>query len=104
MHDPIGVSGVHAVPKTLHSHGFFTPLRISPHWHAFGSATRRPGTRKCASASKAAYAARSFRPLWGIDPRPLHSKYSRGSKTSRITSIAFGFPSRHTAREYWFSI
>jgi len=40
MHVPIGRSGVHAVPKTLHSHGLMTPLSTSPHWHAFGSATR----------------------------------------------------------------
>ncbi|MCW2890128.1 MAG: hypothetical protein JWL58_6990, partial [Streptosporangiaceae bacterium] len=44
MQVPIGVSGVQAVPKTLHSHGFSTPLSTSPHWHAFGSATRTPGT------------------------------------------------------------
>ena len=44
MHVPIGRSGVHAVPKTLHSQGLITPLSTSPHWHAFGSATRTPGT------------------------------------------------------------
>ncbi len=44
MHVPIGRSGVQAVPKTLHSHGLITPFRTSPHWHAFGSATRTPGT------------------------------------------------------------
>jgi hypothetical protein len=38
MHVPIGVSGVHAVPNTLHSHGLITPLSTSPHWQAFGSA------------------------------------------------------------------
>ena len=31
MHVPIGVSGVHAVPKTLHSQGLSTPLSTSPH-------------------------------------------------------------------------
>ena len=41
---PIGVSGVQAVPNTLHSHGLMTPFSTSPHWHAFGSATRTPGT------------------------------------------------------------
>ena len=51
MHVPIGVSGVHAVPKTLHSHGRSTPLSTSPHWQAFGSATRTPGTEKIRSAS-----------------------------------------------------
>ena len=44
MHVPIGRSGVQAVPNTLHSHGLITPLSTSPHWHAFGSATRTPGT------------------------------------------------------------
>ena len=44
MHVPIGRSGVQAVPKTLHSQGLMTPFSTSPHWHAFGSATRTPGT------------------------------------------------------------
>ena len=44
MQVPIGVSGVQAVPNTLHSQGLSTPLSTSPHWHAFGSATRTPGT------------------------------------------------------------
>ena len=39
----MGVSGVQAVPKTLHSHGLITPFSTSPHWHALGSATRTPG-------------------------------------------------------------
>ena len=43
MHVPIGVSGVQAVPNTLHSHGLITPFNTSPHWHAFGSATRTFG-------------------------------------------------------------
>ena len=44
MHVPMGVSGVHAVPNTLHSQGLMTPFSTSPHWHAFGSATRTPGS------------------------------------------------------------
>ena len=36
MQVPIGRSGVHAVPKTLHSHGLITPFSTSPHWQAFG--------------------------------------------------------------------
>ncbi len=52
MQVPIGRSGVHAVPKTLHSHGLITPLSTSPHWQAFGSATRTPGTEKRSSASQ----------------------------------------------------
>ena len=43
MHVPMGVSGVQAVPNTLHSHGLMTPLSTSPHWQALGSATRTPG-------------------------------------------------------------
>ena len=54
MHVPIGRSGVQAVPNTLHSHGLMTPLSTSPHWHAFGSATRTPGTAKRSSASRSA--------------------------------------------------
>ena len=51
MHVPIGRSGVHAVPNTLHSNGLMTPLSTSPHWQALGSATRMPGTLKRSSAS-----------------------------------------------------
>ena len=60
MQVPIGVSGVHAVPNTLHSHGLSTPLSTSPHWHALGSATRPPGISKIRSASKAAYSLRTL--------------------------------------------
>ena len=74
MHDPIGVSGVHAVPNTLHSQGFFTPFKISPHWQAFGSAMRNPGTLNFSSASNAAYLDRKRMPLCAIDPSPRHSK------------------------------
>gem|GEM_PF-3910213 len=34
MQVPIGVSGVQAVPNTLHCQGLRTPLRISPHLQA----------------------------------------------------------------------
>jgi len=54
MQVPMGVSGVHAVPNTLHSHGLMTPLRTSPHWQAFGSATRTPGVEYLSSASHSA--------------------------------------------------
>ena len=54
MQVPIACSGVQAVPKTLHSQGLITPFSTSPHWHAFGSATRTPGTSKRSSASKSA--------------------------------------------------
>ena len=54
MHVPIGVSGVQAVPKTPHSHGSSAPCSTSPHWQAFGSATRRPGMVNSRSASNAA--------------------------------------------------
>ena len=54
MHVPIGRSGVQAVPNTLHSQGLITPLSTSPHWQAFGSATRTPGTLKRRSASRSA--------------------------------------------------
>ena len=54
MQVPIGRSGVQAVPNTLHSHGLMTPFSTSPHWHAFGSATRTPGTSQRFSASRSA--------------------------------------------------
>src|SRR5262249_32812254 len=100
MQEPIGVSGVQAVPKTLHSQGFFTPFKISPHWQAFGSATRRPGTANFNSASNSLYFALSFNPLWAIEPSPRHSKYSRGSKTSQIAASALALPVRATKRAY----
>ena len=34
MHDPIGVSGVQAVPNSLQSVGRFTPRKIAPHSQA----------------------------------------------------------------------
>ena len=54
MQVPIGRSGVHAVPKTLHSNGLITPLRTSPHWQAFGSAMRTLGMAYRRSASRSA--------------------------------------------------
>ena len=74
MQVPIGVSGVHAVPNTLHSHGLSTPLSTSPHWHAFGSATRTPGTENSRSASIAAYFSRTRSAECEMNPRPRHSK------------------------------
>ena len=41
MHEPIGFSGVHTVPNTLQSVGFFTPRRMAPHSHALLSGTER---------------------------------------------------------------
>ena len=79
MQVPIGVSGVHAVPNTLHSHGLSTPLSTSPHWHAFGSATRTPGISKIRSASNAAYSSRTCSAECEMNPRPRHSKYGRSS-------------------------
>ena len=67
MQVPIGRSGVHAVPKTLHSQGLIAPTRTSPHWHAFGSSTRVPGSSKRASASHSASSGRSLRAL-SLDP------------------------------------
>ena len=93
MQVPIGRSGVHAVPNTLHSHGLMTPLSTSPHWHAFGSAMRTPGTAKRSSASSSAYASESLRPLWEMKPSPRHSKCGRSANTSAITSSARRLPS-----------
>lgn len=55
MQVPMGVSGVQAVPNTLHSQGFKTPLRISPHLQALWSATLRLGMVNLSSASNWAY-------------------------------------------------
>ena len=45
MQEPMGVSGVHAVPKTRQSVGFFTPRRIAPHSQALLSGTVRSAMR-----------------------------------------------------------
>ena len=34
MQEPIGVSGVHTVPNSLHSVGVLTPRRVAPHSQA----------------------------------------------------------------------
>src|SRR3954449_9973067 len=76
MHVPIGRSGVHAVPNTLHSHGLMTPFSTSPPRQAFGSATRTPGTLLLSSASQSAYASDSFSPLCEMKPMPRHASSS----------------------------
>ena len=103
MQVPIGVSGVHAVPNTLHSHGFRTPLSTSPHWQALGSATRTPGTENSRSASISAYFSRTRSAECEMNPSPRHSKCGRSSKTSAIASNARVLPSHGTTRLYWFS-
>ena len=103
MHVPIGVSGVHAVPKTLHSHGLSTPLSTSPHWHAFGSATRTPGIANCSSASNSAKSSCSRSALCEMNPSPRHSKCGRSANTSPISASAAGLPCSGTTRVYWFS-
>ena len=50
MHDPIGVRGVHAVPKIVQSVGFLTPRMIAGHWHAAFSGTGRNCIEKRRSA------------------------------------------------------
>src|SRR6266700_6105322 len=88
MQVPIGVSGVHAVPNPLHSHGLSTPLSTSPHWQAFGSATRTPGTWNSTSASNAAKSGRTLSAECVMKPSPRHSKYGRRSEehTSELQS------------------
>ena len=103
MQVPIGVSGVHAVPNTLHSQGFSTPLSTSPHWQALGSATRTPGTSNSSSASNAAYSGRTRMAEWEMKPSPRHSKYGRSSMTWLIAVRAARLPSHGTTRVYWFS-
>src|ERR1700683_3717369 len=103
MHVPIGVSGVQAVPNTLHSHGLSTPLSTSPHWHAFGSATRTPGTLNSSSASQAANSSLTFNARGERKPRPRHSKYGRNSMVWPIALSAVRLLFQGTTREYWFS-
>lgn len=54
MHEPIGLSGVQALPNSLQSVGFFTPRKIAGHLQLFTSATLRGLSAKRFSASKAA--------------------------------------------------
>ena len=103
MQVPMGDSGVQAVPNTLHSQGRSAPLSTSPHWHALGSATRRPGTPKRASASQSASPGARARALWAMNPRPRHSKWGRSTNASRISSSPRRLPAPVTARRYWFS-
>jgi hypothetical protein len=58
MHEPMGFSGVHTVPKTLQSRGCFTPRRMAPHSQALLSATEAVCRSKRRSASKVAKASR----------------------------------------------
>ena len=99
MHVPIGVSGVQAVPNTLHSHGLSTPLSTSPHWHAFGSATRTPGHGEdplgVELRVRLAHLQRRVRDE--AQARATRST-ARSSMTSSITSSARGLPSHGTTR------
>ena len=70
MHVPMGVSGVQAVPNTLHSQGLMTPLSTSPHWQAFGSATRTPGIGIALLGVEGREPGRSLRALWEMKPEP----------------------------------
>ncbi len=103
MQVPIGRSGVQAVPKTRHSHGLIAPISTSPHWQAFGSSTRLPGSSKRASASQSASSGLRRSALRSIQPRPRHSNVSRSSIVSSSAASARGLPSRRTTRVYWFS-
>jgi hypothetical protein len=51
MQEPIGVSGVHAVPNSRHWTGFLTPRRIAPHSQAGLSRAGSVTTGKRRSAS-----------------------------------------------------
>ena len=93
MHVPIGVSGVQAVPKTLHSQGFMAPLSTSPHWQALGSSTRKPRDLIAEFGIEGGVLTRELQRRVGMDPSPRHSKKGRGSKTSASTFSAAGFPS-----------
>ena len=95
MQVPIGVSGVHAVPNTLHSQGLIA--RAGPP-RTGTPGGRPPGWRdvEAPSASKRAYFSRMRIAESGIQPRPRHSKVGRGSITSSIACSAFWLPSQGT--------
>ncbi len=104
MHVPIGRSGVQAVPKTLHSHGLITPLSTSPHWQAFGSATRDARQREAPLGVElgvgVAEPQRALRD--DAEPAPLEVRAQLHRLGDRPRAPA-GCPRGRTTRTYWFS-
>src|SRR3989338_6503909 len=99
---PRGCSGMHPPPKEGHSVGFFIPLRTSPAKQSGDSRTSVRSTPKRYSASNDRTSCLNLSPLLGIIPKPRQA-LSHTSNTSFITFCARRFPSRRTARAYWFS-
>jgi hypothetical protein len=80
----MGVSGVHAVPKTLHSQGLMTPLSTSPHWQALGSARQQSAARRIRPTRRCARHKAAHGPRVPAIRRPLAARCSRWSMpTSR---------------------
>ena len=77
---PKGCSGVHKLPKAVHSCGFFSPCKIWPEIHNGDSADWIYPTWNRFSASKAANSGLRRHPLSGIMPMPRHFR-SQDSKT-----------------------
>ncbi len=101
MHGPTGFTGVHLVPKSLHSGGRMTPFSTSPHLHPAGSFASRSSTPNFFRALYPANSSLSASPLAGISPSPRQAA-STSVKTLRITSRAFVLPAGATALEYAF--
>ena len=105
MQVPIGVSGVHAVPNTLHSHGSSDALEHLAALAGLRVGDPHPGTRKMPLGVERARTPRATACAeCGDEARgPRHSKYGRSSITSPMTSSARRLPSHGTTRLYWFS-
>ena len=98
MHGPIGCSGVHPLPKSLHSNGRVTPRSTSPHWQPGISA--RLGRRDRHALERVVRArncSRMPRPVPGMTPMPRHSA-SIGSNTSSIFATRRRVALRHARR------
>jgi len=94
---PSGDCGVHSRPNAGQSAGFRRPWRIRPATHCSGSAGSMSVTANFRSASQAAYASRSRKPLAGMTPMPRHLRLHT-SYTWSTTARAAGLPSGSTAR------
>ena len=89
MQAPTGLTGVQALPKSVHCSGVFFPRRISPQMHPLGSFDGGVFNVNSFSASNPEYSFLSFRPLMGIIPSP-RQRSSPDSKTWSMILLCNG--------------
>src|SRR3990167_3039827 len=100
MHDPNGFSGVQTFANNLQSVGFFNPRKMAPQSHCLCSMPFVSGNVKRFSASNSANADLICKALFGIEPRPRHSKLDRNSNTSAMSDCDNKLPSRVRSEEH----